>query len=234
MSPRRLILALASLLLGSIVVAPPASAEVVECPGVLTGPIDANVVVPSGTTCLIVAAQVDGNVFVESAASLQARNSLIDGNVIGHDSRSVILNFQTEVTRNFHVRGGAVGTITGFDIRTRVGGNAKIEQNAGRTFVDAASVGGNLLIYDNTGFLEIEFNTIEGSVHVKNNVPVGMSNIFNTVGHSMIVSNNSGPSTKIVAANTVAQSLVCQNNDPPFVGAPNVASNYQGQCGMTP
>ena len=97
--------------------------------------------------------------------------------------------------------------------------------------MDAANVGGNLEIYNNTGFLEIEFNRVGGFVNVMTNAPIGMSNLFNQVGGDMIVSNNTGPGAKFVVSNTIGKKLICQNNDSPFVGQPNVAQDYQGECG---
>ena len=55
---------------------------------------------------------------------------------------------------------GDPGTTSGFDIGTAVGGNVKISENAGLTFIDAAEVGGNLEVSENTGTLEIEHNTL--------------------------------------------------------------------------
>lgn len=218
----------------SLALAAPAAASRTECVGVFSGVAD-QIVVPEGADCTLAGAHVLGNVKVEQGASLHTVSlgpnvTIIEGNVLSSDSRFVFLQFETQVFGNFLARGGDLGTVSGFDINVRIDGNATVEDNAGYTFVDAANVGKNLHIYRNTGFLEIEFNTVEGSVHIKDNVPTGMSTISNTVGQSMNVSNNSGPGPKSVVANTVAQKLICVNNDPVFTGGPNPAADAQGQC----
>lgn len=235
--------------------APSAQAAVTECTGVLTGTHD-NVIVPSGEDCEMVGATVTGNVLVKSGASLRASFSTISGNVTGTDSEWVCLQFGSEAGGNFNVRGGAVGTTTGFDISTSVGGNAKVSENAGLTFIDAAEVGGNVDISKNTGTLEIEHNTIGGNVNIHDNVVpatytggpatpgpggcgvptsfilgAGGMSIFNNQlpSNNMQVFKNTGPGNKQVVANTVER-VRCFGNSLPFVGGPNVAEEAEGQC----
>jgi len=239
----------------ALTAAPAAAAAPEECVGALTGTHD-NVVVPSGAHCEMSAAMVNGNVLVRAGASLRASASQISGNVIGQDSAFVCLQFGSQLGGNFDVRGGALHTTSGFDINVMVAGNARVTQNAGLTFIDAAHVGGNVDVSSNTGTLEIEFNTIGGNVKIADNVvpPVytggpatpgpggcgvptsfilqvgGMSDIFNTLPASnMHVINNTGSGSKTVARNTV-KNITCVNNDPPFVGGPNTADHAVGQC----
>ena len=224
-----------------------AHADTTTCTGLLTGAHD-NVVVPSGADCILLGAQVTGNVRVESAASLHAISlgpvsTTIGGNVHGIHSRFVLLQFQTQVGGNLHIHGGDAGTTSGFDILTSIGGNAQIELNAGKTFVDAAIVGGQLHIMRNSGCIEAEFNTVGGNVRVEDNiiplvsvcplgnVPGGMSVTGNMVSGNLMVLRNTGDGVKQVAGNTVAKKLTCRDNDPTFVGGPNPTSpTTEGQC----
>lgn len=233
--------------------APRALADVTKCDGALTGTHD-NVIVPSGEHCEMAGGTVTGNVLVKSGASLRASASTIAHNVIGTDSAWVCLQLGTQVGGNFMVSGGAAGTTTGFDISTSVGGNAKVMQNAGLTFIDAANVGGNVDVSMNTGTLEIEFNTIGGNVKIFDNfvpavytggppqpapggcgfpsalvIPINMSVANNNIDMSMNVFRNVGPGTKTVVGNTVER-LRCRDNSSPFVGGPNFAEKAEGQC----
>lgn len=248
---------LASVVVAGVVLAgaPPAIAESTECTGLLTGTHD-NVVVPSGAHCEMAGAIVTGNVLVHADASLRASSSQISGNVIGLDSSWVCLQFASQLGGNFHVKGGDVGTTTGFDAGVEVQGNALVTDNAGLTFIDAAQVGGKVGVRKNTGTLEIEFNTVGSNVRIaKNIVPAtytggpatpgpggcglptsfilsagGMSAIVNDVSDSnMWVLNNSGPGNKQVVGNIV-DNLRCMGNSLPFVGGPNVAEDAEGQC----
>lgn len=250
-----LLLALVTALV--MMVVPAAAAAPTECTGPLVGTFD-NVVVPSGAHCeMLPGTTVTGNVHVRADASLRASASNISGHVIGRDTAWVCLQFGSRLGGNFDVTGGDAGTTTGFDINVMVGGNAKVSENAGLTFIDAAQVGGNIDVSENTGTLEIEFNTVGGNVKIADNiVPAvytggpttpqpggcgfptsrflnvgGMSDIFNNLGSSsnMHVIGNSGPGSKTVVQNTV-KNLACLNNDPLFVGGPNNAQHTVGQC----
>jgi hypothetical protein len=212
--------------------AKPAQADDTVCVGLLTGTFD-NVVVPPGAFCTLQGAQVRGNVKVLENATLQANASRIEGNVQGDKSRGVLLQFQTQVEGDFQVKGGSqssAGT-TGFDIFTRVGGDAQVEENQGRTFIDTATVGGNIHVLKSTGFIEVEFNTVGGNVKIEDNVPrFGMTILRNQVAGNMQVFKNRGPAPKQVVFNTVREDLQCFENDPPFLGGPNVAQKREGQC----
>jgi len=158
------------------------------------------------------------------------------------------MQFATQVGGNFHVHGGDAGTTSGFDINCKVGGNAMIELNAGKTFVDAAIVGRQLHVERNTGPIEVEFNTVGGQIRIEDNiiealctpgftpppsfgaVVCGMSVTGNMVGGNLQVLRNSGDGSKAVQGNIVARRLVCRDNDDPFFGTPNVAASAEGQC----
>jgi hypothetical protein len=232
----------------------PAAAAETQCVGVLTGVHD-NVVVPSGAHCEATEAQIRGNVKVQRDASFRASDSTIRGNLHGEESRFVCLQFGSQLGGNFDVKGGLPLTTTGFDISVQVGGNARIHENQGHTFIDAAIIGGNVEVMKNTGSLEVEFNTIGGNARIAENVvpPVytgapffgptgcglptqvaGMSGNGNRVEGNMEVIKNVGPGTKQVQLNTVLGHLNCFENSPPFVGSPNTARKAQGQCAAAP
>ena len=61
--------------------APAAQAAQVSCTGTLTGTVNANVVVPSGATCLITNARVNGNVVTNPMSRLEVLGSRINGNL---------------------------------------------------------------------------------------------------------------------------------------------------------
>src|SRR5439155_25759093 len=103
-------------------------------------------------------------VLVRADASLRASASQIAGNVIGQNSAWVCLQFASSLGGDFFVKGGALHTTTGFDIGVTVGGHARVMDNAGLTFIDAANVVGNVDVSNNTGTIEVEFNTIGGNV----------------------------------------------------------------------
>jgi hypothetical protein len=215
--------------------AQPVLADSTNCTSTLTG-IHDNVVVPENATCTLAGTVVQGNVKVLSNATLQANGANIRGNVEGDRSRQVLLQFATQVGGNFDVKAGPTSTTgtTGFDINVHIGGNAKIEGNLGRTFVDAAIVDGNLEIRNNVGngFLEVEFNKVGGHLKVEENLvtAAGMSVHSNQVAKHIQVFRNTDPGPKQVIFNTAARSIKCSENTLPFVGGPNTASRTEGQC----
>lgn len=225
-------LALAAGVLTLALLAKPAQAATTQCVGVLTGVHD-NVVVPPGASCTLQSAQVKGNVKVQQDARLQANASSIRGNVQGPQVRQILLQFETRVGGDVRIKGADPGTTNGFDINVRVGGDAQIEGNQGRVFVDAAFIEGDLEVRENIsqGFLEVEFNTVGGNIEIEDNsVLSSMSVLGNQVTENMRVSNNTGSGRKQVVNNTVDNNLQCFGNTPPFVGGPNAAPNAQGQC----
>jgi hypothetical protein len=214
--------------------AKPAQADDTVCTGVVTGVHD-NVVVPDGAVCILTGAQVKGNVLVKTEGTLMSRASTIVGNVQGPQVRQILLQFQTQVGGDVHIKGANPGTLNGFDINVRVGGDAQLEENQGRVFVDAAFVEGDLEVRKNItqGLLEVEFNTVGGNIKVEDNViqsPSSMSVLGNRVTGNLQVFKNTGTGPKQVVSNTVRENLQCFENDPLFIGGPNAAQKREGQC----
>jgi len=174
------VLALATLL----VAVPTASAESTECNGVLTGTYD-NVVVPSGSFCILAGAQVRNNVKVEKDGSLftgpGTGPTTIGNNINAEGARMSLLFYETEVGGNYKVSGTDPSTLNGLDINVRIGGNFIYRNNEGNLFFDAAQVEGNADIDNNTGSLRITNNTIGKNLTCRNNaLPIIKFN--NTVG----------------------------------------------------
>jgi hypothetical protein len=234
---RATVLALAMVLAASLlaaVLAKPAWAEATVCTGVLTG-VHENVVVPEGAVCTLSGAHVTGDVRVREEGTLLSEGATIDGSVLGPNVRQVDLRFETQVGGDVLIKGANPGTRNGFDINARVGGDALLEKNQGNVFVDGAFVEGNLEVSKNISdrFLHVEFNTVGGNIKVEKNViqsPSFMSVLGNQVTGNLQVLKNTGTGSKQVVNNTVSENLQCFDNDPPFVGGPNVAQQAEGQC----
>lgn len=232
---KKFLVALSVVLFPGFVYAPKAAAQDTTCIGVVTG-VHQNVVVPEGQHCTLQNAVVTGNVAVRRDASLQANASFIAGNVGGSEVRFILMQFETQVGGNVDINGGAPGTTSGWDIFVQIGGNARVLNNQGFTFIDASTIDGNLSVLRNTGDLEVEFNTVGGNVDiVENTVPAFASILGNIIGASgaggsLRVFNTRGPGHKQVVSNTAGRVIACRDNDQPFVGGPNVAPKKEGQC----
>lgn len=85
--------------------------------------------------------------------------------------------------------------------------------------------------------LSVFNNDVGGQVQAFDNVSPGPRNTQNydnnRVQGNMQVFKNMGPALKTVQNNTVRENLQCKENDPPFVGQPNVVGgNAEDQCGQ--
>lgn len=228
-------LAALSLLLVS---APSSAASDTACIGAVTGTHE-NVVVPPGQTCVMSAATVRGNVKALENSRLRITTSNVRGNVEG-DKADLVQIVSSRVGGNIAVKEGgppvevapgftgcasAVGISTPCEVfitTTKVRGNIQIEKMHGTVWVT-----------DN-----VAPNPIKGNVKVEDNfVSPAEEFIFvarNEATQNVQVFKNTGPGRKRVSENTVRQSLQCFENDPVFIGAPNVARDAEGQCGATP
>jgi hypothetical protein len=229
----RALVAIAAVAAALCVFVPVAGAATTQCSGVVTGEVDGNLVVPSGSACTLAGAQVHGNVLVSPDASLHSVDAgvvhtRIDGSVLGYSVRSVLLQYQTQVGGNFAVLGASQG-VTGFDINVRIGGYATIVGNKGYTFVDSAIVDQSLFVEGSTGGVEVEWNRVGGSEDVSWNTPDMLSVYGNQVAGNLTVMHNTGAGHKQVIANTAGR-LMCFANDEVFVGGPNTTANTTGQC----
>ncbi len=103
-------------------------------------------------------------------------------------------------------------------------GNIQLEKNTGNVFAGGSNCegfgDGNTLPKGN---IKVEENTITPIYTL-------LEITGNSVGGDVLVFKNQGPGTKLVENNTVAQNLQCFENEPPFVGGPNMAGKAEGQC----
>ena len=225
---RRIGLALGVALIALGVCSAPALADETRCEGLLSGTFD-NVVVPRGANCSLSFSTVRGNVKALRGSSLMTTNNEIAGNVDGVRPRWVG-SLNDSIGGNFSVT-GATGpgfffsnlSVNVFICNARLpDGNIAVERSAGGT----VAVGSLLDVCPG--------NTVaKGNVKVEDNIipPAELLAVSrNSVGGNVQVFGNRGQGQKTVAENTVRQNLQCERNDEPFVGAPNVARNAEGQC----
>jgi hypothetical protein len=191
------------------------SSDDTQCVGTLTGAHD-NVVVPPEAVCFLINATVRGNVKALRGSQLFAFNNTVRGNVEGDKADAVQWN------------GGSVGGtihIVGFPeadpFFVQAISNATILPG-GNIQVEKLSVGGIQLLNNNLQ---------KGNIKVEdNNLQFPMLIIGNTVAENIQVFKNRGPGVKQVTGNTAGESIQCKENDPVFIGGPNVAPKKEGLC----
>ena len=83
-----------------------------------------------------------------------------------------------------------------------------------------------------TGLIFVAFNQVpNGRIYIADNTTQFFLQIAaNTVGQTIEVYRNEGPSPKVVDSNTAGEAVRCEGNEQPFVGGPNVAPEREGQC----
>jgi len=228
-----LLVGLAAITLG--VIAPPALADDARCVGFLPPGTYDNVVVPRDTDCNLSGSTVRGNVMVLRGASLFSSGNQIGGNLQG-DRPRFVGSLGDTIGGNFSVTGatGMPGfSFPPFSLNVFVCGARLPDGNISVK----KSVNGTVAVGSQLG--ACPGNTVaKGNIQVQDNFipapPEALAVSGNTVGGNIQVFKNRGPGQKMVAANTVRQNLQCKENDEPFVGAPNVARNAEGQCSATP
>jgi hypothetical protein len=157
-----------------------------RCTAIVAGPQRANVVVPSGATCLIFRADVDGNVKVEPGGRLQVLFSTIRGSIQSDGGRMVHVfgdptgpsNVHGDITVKNAPASSDFHTLRG----TTIKGSVQFEENRVRIEVVANvlvlppsitpnAAEGNMQFYKNTGSGAVTGNTIAGNLQCKDNVP---------------------------------------------------------------
>jgi hypothetical protein len=202
-----------------LVAAPNAAADDTFCTGVVTGAHD-NVVVPSGASCFVVAAQIRGNLKAEpGSVVIDVRGSEIRGNVQGDTFQSFDLHNST-VGGNVQLKKFSQNVqVCASQIRQ----DLQVEEGNGRVLVGGESclpVGGGNTVGEN---LQVYKNVVTDPTF-------GMDVDANTVGKNLQVYENRGPALKTVQGNVVGQIVQCFKNEMPFIGGPNIAPEKQGQC----
>jgi hypothetical protein len=127
--------------------------------------------------------------------------------VVAADPQSVVVDLASTVERDVSVRGGSGVRLEEATIGRRVG----IRNVAGSVFVARSRV---------NGALEVADNRVVDGLFVTGTV----------IGGDAVVSRNRGPGGKQVTENEVAGTLTCLQNDEPFIGFPNTAERFEGQC----
>jgi hypothetical protein len=149
---------------------------------------------------------------------------------------SVVVRSVT-VGQNLNVRDSVARQI---DVRSNeVGGSVQVQNNTAQSnglVVGFNEVVGNAEIRDNvsigTSGWFIDNNEVGGNFNLENNLVSGTFTPpvqLNQVGENMAVIRNRGTSAKTITNNTVADTLRCFDNEPPFVGGPNTAPKKEGQ-----
>jgi hypothetical protein len=205
----------------------PAFAGDTRCVGLLVGTFD-NVVVPRNTDCTLAGSIVRGNVKARQGSSLLSNFNQIAGNLEGDHPRWVG-SLNDSIGGNFDVV-GATGpgfsfmglSVNAFVCGARLSkGNIAVEKSNGTVAVGSAleACPGN--------------DVAHGNIIVQENVipaPEVMAVSRNIVGGNVQVFKNRGDGPKTVMGNVVRENLQCKENDPPFVGGPNLAGKAEEQC----
>lgn len=208
--------------------ASPAAADDTQCVGALTGTFD-NVVVPENADCTLVGSIVRGNVKALRGSSLFSSFNQIAGNVEGDDPRWVG-SLGDRIGGNFDVTGatGPGMPFGGLMVNvfvcgtTLTNGNVAVEKSRNGT----VAVGSPDPVCPGN-------EVARGNIFAQENLIPASELMFvdgNTVGGDLQVFKNRGNGAKSVMGNVVREDLQCKENDPPFVGGPNVAAKAEDQC----
>jgi hypothetical protein len=169
-------------------------------------------------------ANVHGNVQVTSGSTAGAFSSTIGGDY-QCDGCFILTLILSDVGGSVQVTGAeshAVGDVEIVDSGPTEGVFA----------IDINIIGGNVKLEKNAGSTEILANTIGGELQILENNVVGQFQngqfIDNQVAGNMQLFKNRGPSE--VSGNIVEANLQCKENVPPPVGGGNMAKQKEDQC----
>jgi hypothetical protein len=185
---RRLIAAAVLLLAGVLLAAPAAQADDTVCAGTFTGVAD-NIVVLSGTECILEGAQVNGNALAHPEAALFiGPGTTIHGNVEAKELAATG-SFQASIRGNYKCDNCFFEDVE----ETFVGGNVEIVGTDDGDFIIA--------------------NTIAGNLEIVNSVAGNFAFIVaaNTIGGDVKFEKNTGPT--LIADNAIAGDLRIFEND---------------------
>jgi hypothetical protein len=186
------------------------------CSGVISGGAYENIKVREGTACTLIDVRVKGNVVALQDARLFVQGSRVEGNIQGENAAVV------------HVLGGVIG------------GSVQIHEGSSPGENGVLITGGTVLTQGNIQVTKMRTAQIvvEGALLMKGNLQVEENTVSdlldvtgNDVRQNLEVRKNRGDGGKFVTVNTVRQKLECRENSGPFTGAPNNASEIEGNCG---
>jgi hypothetical protein len=221
-----------------------------ECRNVvLTGTLD-NVVVPPGAFCFLENSTVLGNVDALANSELRIRSTTVRGNVKAHENSFLTIRSTTVRGNVDSDKANSVSflsfALTG-DQRNLVLGNIHLKEHGeveGAVELCGTHLPeGNIEIQKMRRFVIVGSfaclsagggNTLlKGTIKVEDNEIIEFTSLLigdNSVGGNLQVFKNRGLGLKFVENKTVHGNLQCFENDPPFVGGPNVAGKAEGQC----
>jgi hypothetical protein len=184
-----------------------------HCNGTLPPGAYANVIVLPDAICEMHDVTVERDVSVLPRGSLLMTNFDIGGDLRGTNAGQIIVQ-NGSVGNDVDIKGGAF--------------------SGPGAFVHTVVVEHGDIVIENmeTGLIFAAFNQVpQGRIYVANNTTQFFLQIAgNTVGRTIEVSRNAGPSPKVVDSNTAGEAIRCMDNEQPFVGGPNVAPEREGQC----
>jgi hypothetical protein len=214
------------------------TAQDIQCSGELTGVTVRNVTVASGGSCTLRNSEVTGSVSAAAASYFRAAHTQVTGDVVGTDAQTLFLDEGSKVQGN--VRAGRVAQV--FVFSTRVRKNIKIAHATDQVFICASTVerGGievtrsarNIVIGDpkrggcggnsvRRGDMSVLRNTTDVQLVISgNHFPKG----------NLLVSGNTGTSSKIVQGNSGGRRIACRANAGSF-RAVNNRRWKTGACG---
>ena len=236
----RLVCSISSILLLALV-AGTASAGVpqdVQCSGELTGVTVRNVTVSSGGSCTLRDSEVTGSVSAADSAYFKAAHSRIAGDIAGTDAQTLFLDRGTQVQGN--VRATRVAQVFVFSSRVRK--SVKVDHTTDQVFICASTVergsiavirsARNIVIGDpkrggcggnsvRRGDMSVLRNRTDVQLVISgNHFPKG----------NLIVSGNTGTSSKIVQGNSGGKRIAWQSNAGSFRAVNNRRWKTSG-CG---
>lgn len=227
-----------------LVIPPAAQADDTTCIGVISGVHD-NVIVPEGASCLIEGpgtvikgnvtafprsdlliqggVDVGGNVTGLADSRVRINHTEVGGDVVGDKTNYLELNFTGNIVHgNIHVSGRGRVPDAEADLGVVIcgavlpNGNIEVEKMTVTfgIFVDNGFC--SALLFVNNGSVKVEDNHVLPGARMS----VGEAQLANGNLH---VFKNTGPGLKEVNNNNVSKGdIQCYENDPPFVGGPNI------------
>jgi hypothetical protein len=183
-----------------------------HCEGTLPPGVYENVIVLPEKQCVLLNSTIIRDVKALPRSELFMVDNQVGGDIEGHNATSVI------------VQGGTVGS----DIRIKGGEFIGVGASINRVVVREGNIEVDKV---EAGIIFIGSSIVErGDVLASDNVATIFQIQVNNVAGRIEVNRNTGPGEKQVWSNTAGEVVSCFDNDPPFLGGPNVAPRHEGQC----
>jgi hypothetical protein len=268
---KKVLAATAFSLVALLIAAPAATAGDTRCgapgdpfdptaePEVLGPVVVDNVIVPTGTICVLEGTQVRGNVLAQPSSALFIDGANVRGNVevkedahtgafdstIGGSYKCDLCFFEDVVESRVGGSVQIVGAQDGdFVIGNVIGGNVEIVASSAGAFgfiIAGNEVGGSVIFVKNAGPTVIADNAIAGELQIFENGVAGTcppENCGEPVENGTFSGNTVGGNMQVfenrgpteISGNQVRQSLQCEENEPPPTGGGNTAREKEGQC----